>query len=60
TLWTGSTVPQPSIFRDFEARERLRDFAFFDTTIWKPRRDAAATADRDAAPSQWAIEGPVS
>ena len=25
TLWTGSTVPQPSIFRDLEARARLRD-----------------------------------
>ena len=28
TLWTGSTVPQPSIFRDLEARGRLRTLSF--------------------------------
>ena len=38
TLWTGSTVPQPSTFRDLEARARLRDFDLFYTAIGIPER----------------------
>ena len=37
TLWTGSTVPQQSIFRDLEARGRLRDFVFFVRTNKRPK-----------------------